>query len=87
MTASKRVQRVRNVKTEPEIVYYTMEYIASLMLDEKTGKCWQTQRARRWLLREGACFKTKSGRYLSTASMLVGNFADLLGLIQRDEAR
>ncbi len=86
MTASRRVQRVRNAKTEPEIVYYPMGYLASLMLDEKTGKVWQTQRMRRWLQREGACYK-KSGRYVATAETLVTNFPELLNTIRRDEAR
>ncbi len=85
MTESRRVQRPRDVKPRGEIVYYTMPYLASLMVDEKTGKRWQTQRTRRWLQREGACY-LKGSRYVATAETLIGSFPELLNKIRRDES-
>lgn len=85
MTESRRRQTVRDTSTEPEIVYYEMAYVASLILDEKTGKCWTTRRARRFLLREGGCYK-KAGRYVATDETLIANFPDVLNRIRRDEA-
>ena len=85
MTASRRRQTVRDTSTTPEIIYYEMAYLASLVLDPKTSKPYTTRRMRRWLLREGACY-LMGGRYVATAETLVTNFPDILNKIRRDGA-
>lgn len=63
--------------SDPEVIYWTMPELAALMLDRKTGKPWTTQRMRRWLQREGACFK-QGGHWVATEATLVTNFSELL---------
>lgn len=69
----------------PEPIYYSVRFIADLMLDEKTGETWSTKRTRRWLQRSGALKKLQGqGRWVTTGSMLREAFPDVWYRIQSE---
>ncbi len=67
----------------PDPIYYSMRFIAGLMLDEKTGKRWGTQRTRLWLQRNDACFKL-GGRWVTTGPLLREAFPDIWYSLQSE---
>ncbi len=67
----------------PEVLYYSVAYLASLLLDEETGEPWRTERMRRWLLRKGATKKI-NGRWKVTPDGLRSAFPEIWWKIQGD---
>ncbi len=68
---------------EPETLYYSVAYLASLLKDEETGKPYRTERMRRWLLRKGACVKV-GNRWKVTPDGLRSAFPEVWWKIQGD---
>lgn len=68
---------------EPRVIYYRMDTVAALVIDDRTGKPFRVERMRRWLMREEACRKI-GGRWYTTPMMLREAFPEVWHEIQSE---